>query len=295
MHHIVTDKFKLPPLEYCSLDRASRLLMCEVEDLFHWHEIGAIQLCIRFDGSEEFEHKINGWSLHRFYSAGVIPNSISYDLSNYSRMRVTDSENAIAPTLKELDDIPSLLRFSHYYNVNIRLSGFWKLIPKQFTSSGGNTDVCVYSNEITDEFKYSLAMPEEFESNVIYIMKNDVDRLIKSNGEPLPNYINGKIQHQKEAETPEELDKTHKNQEINALKREAVLLAAMYVMERHPEECSRKNGKKSLAAIAKAICNHSYTLFNSEEPPISNIRVLSEIIGDAYKLPNKRKRAGKVV
>ncbi|MGM1332328.1 hypothetical protein ACS0TW_41875, partial [Klebsiella michiganensis] len=37
----------LPPLEYCSISRAKKLLKCEIEDLLHWHDIGAINLCIK--------------------------------------------------------------------------------------------------------------------------------------------------------------------------------------------------------------------------------------------------------
>ncbi|HHT0019217.1 TPA: hypothetical protein ACTXAG_001544 [Klebsiella oxytoca] len=37
----------LPPLEYCSISRAQKLLNCELEDLLHWHDIGAISLCIK--------------------------------------------------------------------------------------------------------------------------------------------------------------------------------------------------------------------------------------------------------
>lgn len=40
---------KLLPLEYCTVERAARLLVCEVEDINHWHEIGAIELCVRLE------------------------------------------------------------------------------------------------------------------------------------------------------------------------------------------------------------------------------------------------------
>ncbi|EBM2190255.1 hypothetical protein DWD10_08635 [Salmonella enterica] len=36
----------MPPLEYCSLSRASKLLGCEVEDLWHWQDIGAIKFAV---------------------------------------------------------------------------------------------------------------------------------------------------------------------------------------------------------------------------------------------------------
>lgn len=37
----------LPPMEYCSLARAQKLLNCELEDILHWHDIGAINLCLK--------------------------------------------------------------------------------------------------------------------------------------------------------------------------------------------------------------------------------------------------------
>lgn len=41
----------LLPLEYCTVERASRLLECEVEDLLHWVKLGFIHLYIDFDDS----------------------------------------------------------------------------------------------------------------------------------------------------------------------------------------------------------------------------------------------------
>ncbi|WP_096778604.1 hypothetical protein [Zobellella denitrificans] len=39
----------LLPLEYCRIDRAARMLGCEVEDIIHWHKISAIQLAVQMD------------------------------------------------------------------------------------------------------------------------------------------------------------------------------------------------------------------------------------------------------
>ncbi|NUY57023.1 hypothetical protein HLG76_10750, partial [Salinivibrio sp. EAGSL] len=38
----------LLPLEYCTVERATRLLGCEVEDIYHWNEIGAVKLYAYF-------------------------------------------------------------------------------------------------------------------------------------------------------------------------------------------------------------------------------------------------------
>jgi hypothetical protein len=40
----------LLPLEYCTVERVARLLGCEVEDIYHWREIGAIDFYCKYDG-----------------------------------------------------------------------------------------------------------------------------------------------------------------------------------------------------------------------------------------------------
>ncbi|MFM5838361.1 hypothetical protein ACET68_07590, partial [Aeromonas rivipollensis] len=39
----------LLPLEYCTVDRAARLLGCEVEDILHWGAVGEIALMMNLD------------------------------------------------------------------------------------------------------------------------------------------------------------------------------------------------------------------------------------------------------
>ncbi|EEP9808256.1 hypothetical protein PP836_003910 [Salmonella enterica] len=46
INETVWERNNIPPLEYCSLSRASRLLGCEVEDLWHWQDIGAIRFSV---------------------------------------------------------------------------------------------------------------------------------------------------------------------------------------------------------------------------------------------------------
>lgn len=43
----------LLPLEYCSIERAAKLLECEIDDLWHWHEIGAINFWIHLNHSKD--------------------------------------------------------------------------------------------------------------------------------------------------------------------------------------------------------------------------------------------------
>lgn len=39
----------LLPLEYCRIDRAARMLQCEVDDIIHWAEIGAVELTVKLN------------------------------------------------------------------------------------------------------------------------------------------------------------------------------------------------------------------------------------------------------
>lgn len=43
-------KPSLLPLEYCTIERAAKLLGCEVEDIYHWQQIGAIEFYCHYDG-----------------------------------------------------------------------------------------------------------------------------------------------------------------------------------------------------------------------------------------------------
>lgn len=51
-------EFDLPALEYCSLDRASRLLGCELGDILHWAELRAIPLMVNFTNGIENSARI---------------------------------------------------------------------------------------------------------------------------------------------------------------------------------------------------------------------------------------------
>ena len=89
---------ELPALEYCSLERATRLIGhgCEVEDLLHWAEMGSIKLSAKLsfgdvtdaglifcsDSKESLESKLN--SIDKF-------NVRSFSLTRHSYFNLGDS------------------------------------------------------------------------------------------------------------------------------------------------------------------------------------------------------------
>lgn len=83
----------------------------------------------------------------------------------------------------------------------------------------------------------------------------------------------------------------HGNRESNARWRERVLLAAGYVKTCYPEECKNRFGRETVTAWADALRNH-WHLFGDDHD-IPGDRFAKDIIGDIFRLPAKRKRAGK--
>jgi hypothetical protein len=74
----------------------------------------------------------------------------------------------------------------------------------------------------------------------------------------------------------------HQNTEVNAQKREQILFAALSVLARWPEECTKKNGKISAAAITNLIEQKSNIWFGYDELPMTT-RGMTLLISKALK------------
>ncbi|AMR39173.1 hypothetical protein LG71_25745 [Pluralibacter gergoviae] len=48
----IWQKNNMPPLEFCTLERASRLLGCEVDDLWHWQDIGVLRFSTKLQKTQ---------------------------------------------------------------------------------------------------------------------------------------------------------------------------------------------------------------------------------------------------
>lgn len=327
----IWEKNNIPALEYCTLPRAAEVLNCKIGDLIHFAEIGAIEFCIKLREFEAsllfpFEWRNPGvWekkfrNSHNYINKSPlsmfrIKASMEFNNDNAEPIKKYAYQNESSPGIRS-----PLMFISGFWSlsiVNTEIFFFRKLKGNQEISltaldfSLKEADVPLTDNGFEDEVIFvspptenlypdggSLAEERVVEitrltTEDIYLTRMQIEKIFNGLGKELPNYINGGVLEAEKRSMGNNIKKTHKNQEINASKRESILLAAMYVMENHPEECVRKNGKKSAAAIAKSICDHSYTFFGSEDMPVTNIRVIAEIISDGFKIPSQRKRAGK--
>ncbi|MFQ1643967.1 hypothetical protein ACK39F_02140 [Aeromonas veronii] len=133
----------LIPLEYCSPERAARLLGCEVEDIFHWAIIGAINIYAEF---QEYEIDTPQYHVHEMFIDENIPDTqetkeveyISEGVMKVKKINIGD----IPPFYEDEKNSISNWRYFQYgagmrsptqgdwYNRKVSLRGFWAIEPQ---------------------------------------------------------------------------------------------------------------------------------------------------------------------
>ncbi|MCH7349243.1 hypothetical protein [Aeromonas sp. MR7] len=162
----------LLPLEYCSPGRAAKLLGCEVEDIYHWADVGAINLYAQFrdrdisDGETYLVGEVySNEDLITYEERRDV--EYEYDGNKYLKSMVVSEEGAIHVTPKVLYSNAKLFKFGAAIRlmdpaVNLQdcfvdISGFWKIskfnfIQEQYAKSiDENTSWFLSANYIGDE------------------------------------------------------------------------------------------------------------------------------------------------
>ncbi len=116
----------LPPLEYCSISRAQKLLNCELEDLLHWHDIGAINLCLKLGKTHgtlksAIRHDM-GSSKPYFYNASNIDevSRSERSWSQHSKINTILTLNESEPNLETQYGSPVT-----QFKLKVSVSGLW--------------------------------------------------------------------------------------------------------------------------------------------------------------------------
>lgn len=179
----------IPPLEYCSIFRAQKLLNCEVEDLLHWHDIGAINLCVKLTN-------ITGT-----LNIAITPNKDKTNKHNlfasnqndiFKKTEETWSQYSRVDRVLELKDSVSAIETHHgNHAIQIQLkatiSGLWHTASKNLMellecpehnqlarevsaiNPANNTLFCHFSPDDSSNLPLSL--------NKIYILSKDVEKI----------------------------------------------------------------------------------------------------------------------
>lgn len=176
----------LPPMEYCSLARAQKLLNCELEDILHWHDIGAINLCLKLNPTRgtlkiavlSHQEKDVTTALNPLTSA----EEVETFWSPHSHFR---------SILRLDDDIPMVetLRGNTVtqFNVKVSASGLWHPHSRNLMALLETPDDILYENRLSmmlpdKPFVYCHFIPDEDEYsaislNRIYITSQAIEKI----------------------------------------------------------------------------------------------------------------------
>lgn len=200
---------KLPPLlplEYCRIDRAARMLDCEVDDIFHWQEVGAISLFTKLDNVEGklfvMDFKLDSKEDLDLYLESCLYSSdeIVFFNNGYSRFEVDHFPSETSkPYVQQgksifLGDTPlDELVISGY------MSGLWRLVTlsvkeifnseHQFLELEGS----FLSPDAEQPIGVFISMPTiDVMKGDLWITRPDIEKLYESitTGEPLTNIHN---------------------------------------------------------------------------------------------------------
>ncbi|HBQ3191401.1 MULTISPECIES: hypothetical protein [Klebsiella] len=176
----------LPPMEYCSLARAQKLLNCELEDILHWHDIGAINLCLKLNPTRG-TLKIAVLS-HQEKDVTTALNP----LTSAEEVETFWSPHSHIRSILRLDgDIPMVetLRGNTVtqFNVKVSASGLWHPHSRNLMALLEAPDDILYENRLSmmlpdKPFVYCHFIPDEDEYtaislNRIYITSQAIEKI----------------------------------------------------------------------------------------------------------------------
>ncbi len=176
----------LPPMEYCSLARAQKLLNCELEDILHWHDIGAINLCLKLNPTRG-TLKIAVLS-HQEKDVTTALNP----LASVEEVETFWSAHSHIRSILRLDgDIPIVetLRGNTVtqFNVKVSASGLWHPHSRNLMALLEAPDDILYENRLSmmlpdKPFVYCHFIPDEDEYsaislNRIYITSQAIEKI----------------------------------------------------------------------------------------------------------------------
>ncbi len=176
----------LPPMEYCSLARAQKLLNCELEDILHWHDIGAINLCLKLNPTRG-TLKIAVLS-HQEKDVTTVLNPLT---SAEEVETFWSPHSHIRSILRLDDDIPMVetLRGNTVtqFNVKVSASGLWHPHSRNLMALLETPDDILYENRLSmmlpdKPFVYCHFIPDEDEYsaislNRIYITSQAIEKI----------------------------------------------------------------------------------------------------------------------
>lgn len=176
----------LPPMEYCSLARAQKLLNCELEDILHWHDIGAINLCLKLNPTRGTLKIAVLSHQEKDVTTALNPLASSEEVETF-----WSPHSHIRSILRLDGDIPIVetLRGNTVtqFNVKVSASGLWHPHSRNLMALLEAPDDILYENRLSmmlpdKPFVYCHFIPDEDEYsaislNRIYITSQAIEKI----------------------------------------------------------------------------------------------------------------------
>lgn len=237
---------RIAPLEYCSFERAAKLLNCECEDLIHWNKIGVISIAfepknLAGDLSVSF-YENAGDNIEKYNHSYNITADLNFYGSNFNSKR-GHKEGLYFHQLR------------YGFNFSGYISGLWVI------SSGVINENNVILITSKPSKGYNLFQPvsrsdkicstffiykgeEDFslELSELFITRLDIEKIWTATilGEPMNSYFTGKPREDKPIlPNPVSLTQSARHDK----NRQRLESAAKKVLENHRNECVDKSGK----------------------------------------------------
>lgn len=176
----------LPPMEYCSLARAQKLLNCELEDILHWHDIGAINLFLKLNPTRGTLKIAVLSHQEKDVTTALNPLTSAEEVETF-----WSPHSHIRSILRLDDDIPMVetLRGNTVtqFNVKVSASGLWHPHSRNLMALLETPDDILYENRLSmmlpdKPFVYCHFIPDEDEYsaislNRIYITSQAIEKI----------------------------------------------------------------------------------------------------------------------
>ncbi|MBO1629756.1 hypothetical protein GKR58_05750 [Yersinia pseudotuberculosis] len=303
-------------LHYYTVDRASKMIGCDIDDIIHLWLSGAIKLHADMKGVFCYltRHQLRDFEQSELLFYNILNGDPykSNDLSKTLRWFSYNSENV---TKREIEDVEVICKYVFFG----KAYGLWELRPTIVTrfvrdgvfltsvddvnTENSTNEVCfvageLFRHDIYNFFDYlSFEEPIYINKNDLVITHADISSLMSTKWNEIPSFINKLKDDEGRLNQPSGLEYSienapHPTQERHSRNRLDVVMAAINFKEKHQDtfksECIKSDGSYNFTGWARQVLDRPY-LFPNGEIKTKSIDTVQGYISAIFKAPNERR------
>ncbi|EBE1332519.1 hypothetical protein DRW71_08285 [Salmonella enterica subsp. diarizonae] len=289
---------KIPQLDFCRLERASKLIGCETEDLLQWALTGAIEICVLLNNAvSSLSINMNEDEILNLITDNdsFIKSNVNIGSSSFRPIKGIEINEYYIPH-KDNDDLSKS-------TIYCLASGPWAIKNQLMIIellSQGKTEIGMFSLSAAD-YNNTENYLEEDES---YLINGITEDILTKNGfgeikicdvwitweqiQKIQNHI-GKPMPKGEFKTPSKKEnaeiKPHPRTESSAKARLQILEAAVKIKENNVDDfnniCIKRDGSYNITKWAEYIIDRPH-IFPDGRLPLTDKQTIMNVISSAY-------------